>query len=433
MKPMPFVSVPEALEEIRAGRILVVVDDEDRENEGDLTIAAEKVTPEIVNFMATHGRGLICLALTAERCDALRLPLMSARNTSNFGTAFCESIDAREGVTTGISAADRTLTIRQAIAPRLPLRGPGPPRPCFSPARPRWRRAGARRANRSLGGSGAHGRTRQLRRDLRNHERRRHHGARSATGGVLRPPQLEDDLRGRADPLPHEDRALPAPRRRRLHRYRIRSLPHHRLYQRAEPRIPPGAGARRRSAGAENVLVRMHARCLYGDVFGSTGCDCQRLVRDSLAAASRPKSAACWFTCTKAAPDSALSPEDGQPARLVSHNREFRHYQGAEGQRLLAARTRHRRPDPLRPGTPHHPPAHQPPPPHRRPGRLRNSDRRTGSGRIRSRALSPERDRTYHKIPRNWFSFTTLKDFSMSEYTHPRRSGRGAPAPRCRG
>src|SRR5579863_10430188 len=114
---MPFVTVPEAVEEIRAGRILVVVDDEDRENEGDLTIAAEKVTPEIINFMATHGRGLICLALTAERCDALRLPLMSLQNTSNFGTAFCESIDAREGVTTGISAADRTRTVLKAIDP----------------------------------------------------------------------------------------------------------------------------------------------------------------------------------------------------------------------------------------------------------------------------------------------------------------------------
>src|SRR6266700_2258736 len=114
---MPFVCVPEAIEEIRSGRILVVVDDEDRENEGDLTIAAGKVTPEIINFMAVHGRGLICLTLTGERCDALRLPLMSPINTSNFGTAFCESIDAREGVTTGISAADRTRTIITAIGP----------------------------------------------------------------------------------------------------------------------------------------------------------------------------------------------------------------------------------------------------------------------------------------------------------------------------
>src|SRR5579864_4221427 len=114
---MPFVSIAEALEEVRAGRILVVVDDEDRENEGDLTIAAEKVTPEIINFMATHGRGLICLALTAERCDYLRLPLISPRNTSNFGTAFCESIDALQGTSTGISAADRTRTILTAIDP----------------------------------------------------------------------------------------------------------------------------------------------------------------------------------------------------------------------------------------------------------------------------------------------------------------------------
>src|SRR3954467_7546185 len=114
---MPFVPVPEALEEIRAGRILVVVDDEDRENEGDLTVAAEKVTPEIINFMATYGRGLICLALSPEICDRLQLPLMSPTNTSRFSTAFCEAIDASEGVSTGISAADRALTIQVAIQP----------------------------------------------------------------------------------------------------------------------------------------------------------------------------------------------------------------------------------------------------------------------------------------------------------------------------
>src|SRR6201998_3011294 len=126
---MSFVSVPEAVDEIRQGRMLVVVDDEDRENEGDLTIAAEKVTPEIINFMVTYGRGLICVALTSERCDALRLPLMSPHNTSNFGTAFCESIDAREGTTTGISAMDRTRTILAAIHPDTrpaELAPPGP-------------------------------------------------------------------------------------------------------------------------------------------------------------------------------------------------------------------------------------------------------------------------------------------------------------------
>ena len=114
---MSFVSVPEALEEIHAGRQMVIVDDEDRENEGDLMIAAEKVTPEAINFMATHGRGLICLALTEERLDHLRVPLMTERNTSPLGTAFCESIDAAKGVTTGISAADRAHTILTAIDP----------------------------------------------------------------------------------------------------------------------------------------------------------------------------------------------------------------------------------------------------------------------------------------------------------------------------
>ena len=97
--------------------MIVVVDDEDRENEGDLTLAAEFVTPEAINFMATHGRGLICLTLTEERADYLRLPPMASENTSRFGTAFTESIEAREGVTTGISAADRAHTIKTAIAP----------------------------------------------------------------------------------------------------------------------------------------------------------------------------------------------------------------------------------------------------------------------------------------------------------------------------
>jgi 3,4-dihydroxy 2-butanone 4-phosphate synthase/GTP cyclohydrolase II len=113
----PFVEVPEALAEIRAGRMLIVVDDEDRENEGDLTLAAEFVTPEAINFMARFGRGLICLTLTEERADHLNLLPMTQQNSSRFGTAFTETIEAREGVTTGISAADRAHTIRTAIAP----------------------------------------------------------------------------------------------------------------------------------------------------------------------------------------------------------------------------------------------------------------------------------------------------------------------------
>jgi 3,4-dihydroxy 2-butanone 4-phosphate synthase/GTP cyclohydrolase II len=113
-----FASVEQAVAEIRAGRMVVVVDDEDRENEGDLTLAAEFVTPEAINFMARFGRGLICLTLTEERADYLRLGPMTSENTSRFGTAFTESVEAREGVTTGISAADRAHTIRVAIDPK---------------------------------------------------------------------------------------------------------------------------------------------------------------------------------------------------------------------------------------------------------------------------------------------------------------------------
>jgi 3,4-dihydroxy 2-butanone 4-phosphate synthase/GTP cyclohydrolase II len=117
---MAFDSVSETIEALRAGRIVVVVDDDDRENEGDLTIAADKVTPEAINFMATHGRGLICLAMTGERLDELRIPLIVSadENTTRHGTAFCVPIDAKEGATTGISAADRATTVRAAIDPR---------------------------------------------------------------------------------------------------------------------------------------------------------------------------------------------------------------------------------------------------------------------------------------------------------------------------
>lgn len=114
---MGFSTVEEAIEAFRAGEMVVIVDDADRENEGDICCAAERVTPEIINFMATHGRGIICLALTEERCDALDLPLITPRNSSRFGTAFCETIDAAQGVTTGVSAAERAHTIKVAIDP----------------------------------------------------------------------------------------------------------------------------------------------------------------------------------------------------------------------------------------------------------------------------------------------------------------------------
>jgi 3,4-dihydroxy 2-butanone 4-phosphate synthase / GTP cyclohydrolase II len=114
---IPFATIEEAIEDIRQGRMIVLVDDEDRENEGDLTIAAEKITPEVINFMATYGRGLICLSLSEQRCDELDLKPISARNTSAFGTPFCEPIDARRGTTTGTSAWDRATTILAATDP----------------------------------------------------------------------------------------------------------------------------------------------------------------------------------------------------------------------------------------------------------------------------------------------------------------------------
>jgi 3,4-dihydroxy 2-butanone 4-phosphate synthase/GTP cyclohydrolase II len=115
---MKFNTIEEAIEDIRKGKIVILVDDEDRENEGDLTMAAEAVTPEAINFMATHGRGLICLSLTSERVEHLQLPMMTTDNTSSFGTAFTISIEAKRGVTTGISAADRATTIKTAIDPK---------------------------------------------------------------------------------------------------------------------------------------------------------------------------------------------------------------------------------------------------------------------------------------------------------------------------
>src|SRR5262245_41129560 len=117
-KTSPFARIEDAVAAIRAGKIIIVVDDEDRENEGDLTIAAEKVTPDVINFMARHGRGQICLSMTAARLDELDLPLAVNDNTTPFGTAFCVPIDAKHNVTTGISAADRATTILTAIDPK---------------------------------------------------------------------------------------------------------------------------------------------------------------------------------------------------------------------------------------------------------------------------------------------------------------------------
>jgi 3,4-dihydroxy 2-butanone 4-phosphate synthase/GTP cyclohydrolase II len=118
----PFAGVDEAIDALRAGQMIIVVDDEERENEGDLTMAASKVTPEAINFMVKHGRGLVCLAMTPERLDALEIPLEVADNSSPRETAMCVSIDAKAETSTGVSASDRAKTIHTAIAPGMSAR-----------------------------------------------------------------------------------------------------------------------------------------------------------------------------------------------------------------------------------------------------------------------------------------------------------------------
>jgi 3,4-dihydroxy 2-butanone 4-phosphate synthase/GTP cyclohydrolase II len=278
---MSFSSIPEALEDFRAGRMLVIVDDEDRENEGDLTIAAEKVTPEIINFMAKHARGLICLSLSAEICDALHLPQMSSRNTSRLGTAFTESIEAAEGVTTGISAADRARTIQVAIAPSskpTDLVRPGHVFPLRAREGGVLVRAGQTEAAVDLA---------------------RLAGLRP--GGVICEIMNDDGSMAR---VPHlqgfcAQYDLKMISVADLIRYRLQN---ERFVQRqsegclrtefgdfktivyASTIVPEMhlAVVHGEIAGQEEVLVRMHSHCTYGDVFGSVECQCQRVLRKSM-------------------------------------------------------------------------------------------------------------------------------------------------------
>ena len=188
----PFATIEEAIEDIRRGRMVVVCDDENRENEGDLTMAAQFATPEAVNFMATHGRGLICLALTDERCNELGLNLMAAKNEAPFQTAFTVSVEARDGVTTGISAADRARTIQVAIDPHSQPRGPGPAGPRLPPQGQGRRRPGAHRPDRGGRRPGSPRRPDPGRGDLRDHERGRDDGPRPGPGRLLRQARPED-------------------------------------------------------------------------------------------------------------------------------------------------------------------------------------------------------------------------------------------------
>lgn len=276
-----FASIEEAIEEIRAGRIVIVVDDEDRENEGDLTVAAEKVTPEIINFMATHGRGLICLALTAERCDHLRLRSMTDENTSPYGTAFCESIDARSNISTGISAHDRATTILTAIDPKTrpaDLARPGHVFPLRARRGGVLVRAGQTEAAvdlARLAGLTPAGVICEVMND---------------DGSMARVPELMAFCR---------QHGLKIITVADLIRYRLRTERYIRRV--AEGVLPTRFGefqmiayeseldgeqhvalVKGTIAGGAPVLVRVHSHCLTGDVFGSARCECRQLIEKSL-------------------------------------------------------------------------------------------------------------------------------------------------------
>jgi 3,4-dihydroxy 2-butanone 4-phosphate synthase/GTP cyclohydrolase II len=269
----PFASIEDALDAIRAGRMVVVVDDEDRENEGDLTIAAEKVTPDAVNFMITHGRGQLCLALTPERLDALEIPLETSRNVSPRETAFCMAIDARGRTTTGISAHDRAITIQTAIAPETrpeDLLRPGHVSPLRSRQGGVLVRAGHTEAAvdlARLSGLNPSGAICEIL---------------NKDGTMARVPELIRFARR------HK---LPIITIADLIKYRMRT---ERLVQRvAEARLPTEFGdfkvvayespldgethvalVRGELGQGHDVMVRVHSKCLTGDVFHSARCDC---------------------------------------------------------------------------------------------------------------------------------------------------------------
>jgi 3,4-dihydroxy 2-butanone 4-phosphate synthase/GTP cyclohydrolase II len=269
----PFARIEDAVEAFRDGRMIIVVDDEDRENEGDLTVAAEKITPEIVNFMAREGRGQICLSMTGERLDELELPLAVNDNTTQFGTAFCVPIDAKYHVTTGISAADRAATILTAVDPATKpsdLVRPGH----VSPLRARdggvLVRAGQTEAAVDLA---------------------RIAGLQPA--GVICEIMNEDGTMARVPELAKfaKRHKMPMITIADLIKYRMQTEA---LVRRvAEAALPTDHGDFRVLAfesgldkethvalvkgeigDGQNVLVRVHSRCLTGDVFHSARCDC---------------------------------------------------------------------------------------------------------------------------------------------------------------
>jgi 3,4-dihydroxy 2-butanone 4-phosphate synthase/GTP cyclohydrolase II len=274
-------TVEEALEAVRAGRMIIIVDDEDRENEGDLMVAAEKTTPEIVNFMARYGRGLICLPLTEERLDELQLPLMVSENTARFQTAFTVSIDAKGGVTTGISAADRARTVLAAVDPATKpedLARPGHVFPLQAQEGGVLSRAGQTEAAVDLARM-----------------------AGLAPAGVICEVMNEDGSMARMPQLGEVSRRFDIPilTIADLIRYRMK---HETLVRKLDETDLPTAHGRFRLhvyedtirgehhvalvkgevGGEEPTLVRAHSQCLTGDTFGSSRCDCGEQLHRSM-------------------------------------------------------------------------------------------------------------------------------------------------------
>ncbi len=270
---MPMAAIEAALEDIQAGRMVILVDDEDRENEGDLTMAAEKVTPEAISFMAKYGRGLICLSLTPERIEQLQLPMMVQNNTSPFKTAFTISIEARRGVTTGISAHDRATTIRTAIAEDThpeDLVSPGHVFPL------RARKGGVLVRTGQTEGSV----------DLARMAGLKPYGViceiMKDDGTMARLPDLE---------LFAREHGLKIISIRDLIEYRFQNESF--VHRRAETVLPTAYGSfkaivyendvdehqhlalvKGEIKSKEEILVRVHSECLTGDVFKSLRCDC---------------------------------------------------------------------------------------------------------------------------------------------------------------
>ncbi len=283
---MPLISIPQALEEIQQGKMLIICDDEDRENEGDLYVPAEKVTPEIITFMATHGRGLICLSMTGARLDELQIPMMVQENTSSFQTAFCVSIEAKGKTTTGISAHDRSATILTALDPATrpyDLARPGHVFPLRAKEGGVLRRPGQTEASVDLS---------------------RMAGLYPA--GVICEVMKDDGTMARMPDL------LKFSEKFGVNIMTIADLIKYRLSQEslvkrvAQPKLPTKFGEFRVMAyesilterthlalvmgdilGADGVLVRMHSECLTGDALFSQRCDCGPQLEAAMAAIAK--------------------------------------------------------------------------------------------------------------------------------------------------